>query len=307
MRLFRASQGIVDELAEMCAEDSKSISELLRKAQFVSFKLTANKVAEWIENESTGYGIGTVVPRYRNIPCQLKFLNPYQGYCDIVFVGNTPSPLKSIWLSDSAPSLENAISDGDPSGTLMIPCSDKENHYLWEQDTSFRPYYFKNFRTFTPSSVKGILNHVRTRLMQWAIALSNEGIKGEGLTFSKEDLERAVNVTNSVFNTGNMSFVGNTDGRSSVNVNQSSQSRIDGEAVKSFIESYEQVSQALPEPARELISGEVSALKEEVQKPTPDEGRIKKALTTIYKAAGNVGSNIVANGICGQVGPLIGM
>lgn len=289
----------------MCADSKHPISELLRKAQYVSMMLSVKMATDWVKHEASGYkdDPSAIVPSYRHIPCQIKYHNPIHGMQNVIFVGERPTILKKVWIVDSCPYLEEIASAGDE---LSIPFSDRENAWMWSNDPDYRPLRLPGHKVFTTASIQGILHIVRTRIMEWAIALHHEGITGMGRSFTSEDKERAITVTNGVFNSGNISVVDNTSGGSNVAVNQSSSSYIDIGKVMDFIHTYDQESPSWKHGNKSEVDQQVNVLRSESRSSSPDQNKIRSALSAICRLTEGVSAGIIASGIYAHVGTLLG-
>ena len=64
------------------------------------------------------------------------------------------------------------------------------------------PIRLKPLRVVGVDTISAILNSIRNRLIEWSLNLEEQGILGEGMTFSKEEKEKAE--TNPAINIGNI-------------------------------------------------------------------------------------------------------
>jgi hypothetical protein len=88
------------------------------------------------------------------------------------------------------------------------------------------------------SEFRRILEAVRNLILEWALKLEQEGIMGEGLTFSPEDQRKAESVTNNYFHGPFTGIAGGSVTANNINI-----------AANSLSESLARV----PEPARDEI------------------------------------------------------
>lgn len=76
--------GIIQELQAEIINPDADINNILRKALLVSHKLQLTEFEKWIKNELNGYSTTDDLPEFRqNIKGQLKYINPFHGWCPI--------------------------------------------------------------------------------------------------------------------------------------------------------------------------------------------------------------------------------
>lgn len=177
---------LVLELQELASDSKVSVAELARKALMVASKLGIDDFKKWVQLELHGYGEEDV-PSYRVITCQVKGFNPERGWIPAVFPDKKMAKTLST-VNDKQPvgELESVIARTEnvqcqvpfPSGAIssLMECFDAD----------FFPSRFVG-----TSQIIGILDAVRNRILEWVLKLEEEGILGEGLTFSQEEKEKA--------------------------------------------------------------------------------------------------------------------
>lgn len=164
-------KGIVIQLQEDAINGNVDIEELLRKAYLVAHKLDIKDFKEWIKNEQNGYKSGKV-PDYRIIGGKIRACNPVYGWIPAVFEDdsskyfetfNVVSSIANILYSYNASKLDNKPVDFElPPGYEQLLNS-----------------HTSGFKT----------NHI----LNWALLLEDNGIKGDGLSFNNEEKESAEN------------------------------------------------------------------------------------------------------------------
>ncbi len=186
--------GVVLELQRDALDRGVAVSDLLRKALVVARKLGIGDFEEWIGNELNGYGPKADVPRYRNVGGQVRAWNPVRGWIPVIFDEEVPA-LHQRDCHQSVAELE-AIASRSKKGDMLVMPFPAE---LAAQIS--RPYFQTEVvLQVQVSSLLGILDAVRTVVLNWALKLEQDGIVGDGLTFSREEKKAASSVAYNVNN-----------------------------------------------------------------------------------------------------------
>lgn len=198
-------KGIVIQLQEDAIGGDVDIEELLRKAYLVAHKLDIKDFKEWIRNEQNGYQ-NKEIPDYRKVGGKIKAYNPVHGWTPVIFGSNSPkfvetlkinSPIASILDSCKESRLANAPVD------FILPSEyiDLFNSHAIGFETDYI------FRTSSSEMMK-IISAVRNNILNYALLLEDNGIKGDGLSFSDEEKKSAKNI--SVINNYTNNFYSDT-------------------------------------------------------------------------------------------------
>jgi hypothetical protein len=179
---------LVDELQIDASNTSMTVANLLRKALVVAAKLELSDAPAWIRNELAGYKGDVQVPPYRIVHGTLMAKH-FQGWLAAQLpTADFQQKVSEQFISDSVAELE-AISG--QSGTLTRGFAPEQQHILqtmFQRDTEFRCF-------LQGSQIAGILDEIRNRVLEWAISLEKLGVKGNGLSFSDAEKERAHGVS----------------------------------------------------------------------------------------------------------------
>jgi len=188
-------KSLVLELQAAAMDGATKVDGLVRKALVVATKLKLNDFREWCERELHGYA-SAGVPDYRRVKGQLKARNPYHGWVPVVIEDSgLMDALSSREVGQSVAELEHLASrDGGNGGTLQIPLPHHVLLQVFGRTTEFRLGLVPTL-LISRTEVHGILDAVRNRILEWSLKLETEGVLGEGMTFSTEEVKRASNVT----------------------------------------------------------------------------------------------------------------
>ncbi|MHB8092707.1 MAG: AbiTii domain-containing protein [Syntrophales bacterium] len=180
---------LVLEIQQLATESHHDISDLLRKALLAATKLKLKDFKYWVNQELNGYREGDV-PNYRKITASVYLKNPYHGLIPVHFpTQEIYDVFCSIEVRDPIGNLAAILSKQDDSKTGPIyPLTQKQEDFLLsQQDCLGMP----PVRTISNSAVATILDAVRTQILEWSLKLEEQGILGEGMTFSENEKELA--------------------------------------------------------------------------------------------------------------------
>ena len=179
------STPIVLQLQELASDESSSVAGLLRKALLVATKLDLGRAQEWIRHELNGYADPKQIPTYRQIVGRLCAHNPYHGM--IPFIINNAElmeALQKIHVHESVESLLQ-LASSSRKGEITFAFGPEQEAALMRMQDGF--VQLKPYRVVGANTILAIVEAVRTRVLEWALALEKEGIMGEGLSFSDRE------------------------------------------------------------------------------------------------------------------------
>ena len=177
-------EGIVVQLQKEALSDDIDLETLLRKAYLVARKLHLSDFEEWVKKEQDGYSGN--VPNYRIIGAEVKAWNPYHGWIPTVMPGKVEDRLSRIPIKQPIATILDEYSNS--SGNIVFAASSELTDLLNINSTSLLTKFgFHSSR----SEFKKIISAVRNMILEWALMLEENGIVGDGLTFSDEEKQTA--------------------------------------------------------------------------------------------------------------------
>jgi len=184
---------IIIELQELASDKSNDLTDLLRKSLIVATKLKIENFKIWIRNELYGYSDNDNVPPYREIRTDLKLFNPYEGLIPFI-IGNSEieDAVKNVKLSDQVENLINLINDAD-TGFVHYKTEDSMQRIFLDMQPNTN---FTAVRRIGVNQIVAIIDTVRSTILEWALELEQEGILGEGISFSQEEKQIAMSNSN---------------------------------------------------------------------------------------------------------------
>jgi len=294
---------LVEELQRDALNPQVRVSDLLRKAKTIAVKLDLSELAEWVGNELNGYG-DTKVPEYRIVRGRVKGRNPFHGWQPVIFNdADHEDAFSKQPIGQKVAELEDVIAR-TKNGELLIPLSSQAKQILMRatgMDLDFGVLV-------SASDPVGILDAVRNALLDWSLKLEKAGIRGDGMSFTTEERQKA-HEPQVIYNIGSIgTFTGNMgsgSGTFSVDGNiVNSEAKGD---IQRLVDQVEASKAALKLPAvreKELESA-LAGLRKEMENAQPNGGKVRGFLMSLRGIAEGVTGSLVAQGILFELAKLL--
>jgi hypothetical protein len=288
-------KSIIQELQAGATDRNQVVSDLLRKAKIVAVKLDLTDFLRWIENELNGYKEPQDIPSYRRITGEPKGWNPYHGWIPVTF--NESRVLEKIsTIPNNQPVRELEEVFESKSDTLQIPYPPEAQVTLGKA-VGFQTRFAL---IVSRSSLAGILDAVRNIILDWSLKLEKEGILGEGISFSRQEREKAHEPT-TIVKVGKIErFVGNlgtmTDQASMIitQINKETIPQIKDltEQIKKYITEID-----LTQNDKTTVEKNMQELAAEIMQDNPQPSRISTLLGSVKRIMEGASGSIIAQGI----------
>lgn len=293
---------IIQELQSEAYDPKISTSNLLRKAYIVAKKLKITEFAEWLHEELNGYESYNTTPNYRDIKGDLRAWNPYQGWVPAIINDTELSSLaSSSKVMQSIPELER-LAQADSNGMVMQFADGLRNQLseMFGVETNFQLHFGK-------SQIEKIIESVRNIVLDWALKLEEDGILGEGLSFTKEEKEKAkkneYNVNNYYGDIQNSQIQQNTTNSNQYmnfeNIKESEVLRV-LKLIKENLDSIE-----FNETDGAVVGSEIQTIDAQLKSPKPNKNIIGQSLKTIRNLMEGMSGSLIASGVLYQIDQLI--
>jgi len=285
---------VVLELQQEALNRNVRVSDLLRKALVVAKKLNLQEFQDWIEKELNGYGNTEDIPDYRRISGQIRAWNPYHGWIPLIFEDAKEGELLSHRKSRQAiAELENLVDRSEKGSSLHVPFPQELQRRLSEVIE-----FETEISLFADcSGIARIIDSVRTIILNWALKLEEDGILGEGLSFSSQEQNAARRSPQNITN-----FYGPVQ---SPQIQQGSPQAIQitasisfqPEAIKAFLENLRDALKSLQiSPEQKLeVDAELQTLEAQVKSPKPKSSILRESLSSIRRILESAGGGAAAH------------
>ncbi len=170
-----------------CLDESISCHQLLMKAYAIAYKLGVDRMIDFCSREMDGYQ-GTVcddLPRYRVIRTELIASDAYRKNIPVALSYKSNHLISPVYQSIAE--IENM--DLSKGGLLICNLSAEESMLVCKECKESGGFLIQ--RRFPTYVLKDILAKVRKTILDWALSLEKEGILGENLVFSAQELDLA--------------------------------------------------------------------------------------------------------------------
>jgi hypothetical protein len=285
---------LIDELQFDASSNTVSVSDLLRKALVVAAKLELADVPTWINNELSGYPADAELPPYRVIYGRMM-AHTYNGWVRVQFpttdMEETFTRHRAGYPIGEVEALlrgESELSFGFPADAIKLL------QKIFRRETDFK-------LDVDRASFEGILGEIRTQVLRWAIELDRVGVRGVGLSFSREEKEKAHGVV--VHNAGGsltIGVLGSVGGPANVAVGAHAQAgNMSVDDVRTLVAEIGKHTGGLQLPAPEKLALETALA--ELQPSTPskesDAGRVRQVLIRVLGMVGKGADTVITIGM----------
>lgn len=184
---------IVIDLQQEALSKEDNLLHLLRKAYLVARKLKLKEFEIWANHEMNGYAINDEVPRYRVYHGEIRAYNPYHGWIPVVF--DKSSGLTKHEAREPISSLIDVYNQSEGrSARVLFP--DDLNTLL----SKSAPFHTKYCLEISTNMLFSTFESIRNTILDWAITLEENNILGEGLKFTRDEIEIAAEKSSSITN-----------------------------------------------------------------------------------------------------------
>lgn len=293
---------LVNELQREALDRSVHADDLLRKALAVARKLKIEDIQPWIKSELNGYPTTGEIPDYRSVHGEIRAFNPYNGlWMPILFPESMAKLHRSLTnrkCGQSVAELEDLLLS--ESGVLYMPYpSEIEARLITSVNLDSPPVL-----VVSSPELRGILDATRTAVLDWALLLEEQGITGEGFSFSKEEQTAAGSV---VFNIGSMSH-SQIQGGSSASTQTIHHSEIDIDEIRKLASKLRSSLSDLnlEKNAQEELEHEIATLDAQLGSPKPKSAIIRESSRSIRTILEGATGSALATGILSRFAMLFG-
>lgn len=182
------TNSIVLELQREVLDERVRTTSLLRKALVVAKKLRVKDFEEWINKELSGYLPTDTLPPYRLLRGEVKARDQKRGWVPIYF--STPAEAEAFASTECGQGIPEI------EALVLLPRG-PESAFVMSYTKEIEYRLLKSIRPLTEPTLHidngelfEILETVKTIILNWALKLEEEGILGEGMTFSPKEQDK---------------------------------------------------------------------------------------------------------------------
>lgn len=192
------------ELQREAMNSSSNVTDLLRKSLVVARKLKIKEFEQWITQEMKGYKVSSrdEIPAYREIVGHIQYFNPYHGWSPVIIKDERVVDLfERNKVFQPVTAIENLVNSDSEFLFMQLPQGIQ--NILSDYFNETAQFQLR----FGKSQAKQIIDTVRNIILEWSLKLEEDGIMGEGLSFSDKEKQEASRQNYNINN-----FYGNASG-----------------------------------------------------------------------------------------------
>lgn len=272
------------------------------KSNVVARKLKLEEFGNWVNEELNGYQSYEKTPEYRNVCGQLKARDLYRGGLIPVLI-NDPKYADIITNRKLVQPVSEIESYVGKKGNILVTFPVGQREILSKAIGTETEYFLE----VSKNQIGSIVDNVRNIVLEWSLKLEEEGILGEGMSFSKEEKEKAKNQGPLI------SFGSDASGvqiQIQQNTSNSSQTMQQGSVDLNKVEELLQtIKDNINNPDLVLsteqsieISESIKIIEAQKQLGNPDPNLIKEGFRTIRNVLEGITGSITASGIIHHLG-----
>lgn len=299
--MFEKSKPLILEIQHEALNEGASVTSLLRKVKAAAIKLDQRDTAGWVQHELQGYSnISAMdIPEYRQLYGTLKGVNPYRGYIPIYSDGGDNEIDRLLTFAPIMQAIGTIEDEVRKSSGQLLQYSLGAERIDFLQRQLDVPMEVRLL--LGRSQLQGILDAVQNLVLDWSLELEKSGVLGEGMSFSRDEKEKATHVTQQVF-AQSIGTLGDVAGHAQVTNNQVSVGQtIDKRALNSLLQQADGILEQLPPDVRD----EIKPLLSEISQDTSDDGKTRSRLSSIKAICEGASGNLVAQGIVSAIAALL--
>lgn len=290
---------LVLELQRESYEHAVSTSDLLRKAYVVAKKLKIKEFECWINLELNGYSNkDDIIPEYRKLTGIIKAFNPYRGWIPVMMDNDSMYDYYSN--RNTGQSIVELESLSCKEGDLYIPYPQSVME-KFSRNVGLRMEYCL---FISSAQIEKIIETVRNIVLNWSLKLEEDGIVGEGMSFSDKEkavaTEKGYTVNHFHGNVNNSQIQQNTINSTQNMTNETIDNDKTLELVNLIKENLDKIELAVEKKAE--IEAEVNTIKSQLDSPKPKHVIIKESLSTIRNVLEGATGSIIASGLLYELG-----
>ncbi|WP_420340123.1 hypothetical protein [Roseibium sp.] len=293
--------GLIFEIQRDALSNNVPIEDLLRRVKLAAAKLELDQLEDWVDQELNGYS--GPIPEYRVVNGQPRAFNPYNGWIPIISDNEKQNSfLSEARVRQSVSSLRDLIENPSGDGTLHLPLSPE---LIVQLNQGMAVQFGDMVIRITRGSIVSILDHVRNKVLDWAIEMERKGVIGESMSFNADERKEAKSVTNTFHFANVGSIVGNVGTH-----NTTGNIAVSSDVIARIVELSAKIETAMPELQRagadvKTLSKTIAEIETETAQSAPASDKLAKLLSTANMALAGAAGNLAADGAILGIGGLL--
>ena len=194
---------VIEKLLGDCIDFENDINKILRRSKVIAKGLNLLEFEKWISKELNGYDVKDDIPKYRIVKGNIKALL-CNGMIPVNLADEFMEVANSRKIFQSTSEIEELIKTNKDS--LLVPFVGNANEAMCNLTNTNAQFYLEVHK----SQFKNIIDQVVNTILEWAMKFNEDGIKGDGFSFTEEEILWAGEIAKKK-NPLSMVFNGNID------------------------------------------------------------------------------------------------
>jgi hypothetical protein len=299
-------RSLVLELQKSALESKTSVAELLRSALLVAGKLDVSEFQKWIEFELKGYSRIEDIPPYRKLRGEIIANHPMRGW-NPVQTNALPLELlekiETFFMNHPIGELETSLRDQPTTAEVVVNFQPDAERVL----RGIMNYPAELGLRYPIARFRGIVDAVRTVVLEWSLKLEKDGILGNDMGFSTEEKAAGSSVTYQI-----QSYIGQvTNSQIQQNTRESIMNvdlkPLDLGAVGELLKAVGVLMAQSNLHERQLseLRADVGTIETQMRSSNPKETIIREALKSIRSVLEGALGSVLAAGVMTQISSLL--
>ncbi len=294
---------LLSDIQAAALDSTVNVADLLRRCMVLAKRLKHAEFAAWITNELNGYPADVAIPGYRrlNVGSVGVVGLPFGGRIDNAPIPSAafPEDLQHVVVEQSFRDPISVLIDlGNATNMLKVKWGADALAYA-EQHIPMRDgaTLLDAWRVVSPATVKGVVDTVRTRALEFALAIEEEAPDAGDTPPGAPPAIPNERVTAIYYNTvinGGQANVGTSGGSASITGNSATNAttvRVSRKEALKHIPELRRDAEQLSEAAeRQVALSTVSKIETELQAPAPSAPLLERYLALYSSLVTIVGS-----------------
>jgi hypothetical protein len=297
---------LILELQRAALDSKISVTDLLRLAMVVAKKLKVTEFETWIKSELEGYGPESDVPAYRILSGQPVVFNPLRGWQTLFLTNLDPDlaeKIRSFKMNQPVAELEADLREQNISAIQVMYRPAQEKILMRMIHPPMQPAV-----SYQRSQFEGLLASVRNIILNWSLKLEEDGILGEGMSFSQEEKRVASNanyyIKNYIHEVSHSQVQQDTQHSQQTSIPQTLNVHEAIELVRMLRGRLGELN--LDSPGQAELRAELKTIEAQAQSSKPKQSIIREALVSVRNILEGAAGSALGAGVVAQIGRLLG-
>jgi hypothetical protein len=182
----------ISNLQNAATDSSVPVTDLLRKALLVATDLNAPDFIQWLRSELEGYGEceDSEIPKYREVVGTIHTRSANRGWAPLMAstleVTEVLKPLTIRRIAQPASELEAMLRSSSEKSRLRMEFPDEIQNLISQGIGRQR----HSCLVIPTSRLPGILDGIRTSVLNWTLKLKTAGVTGSEVGFTDDEIKK---------------------------------------------------------------------------------------------------------------------